>query len=107
MASKHIPHLTLLTSFIKKKSFPIAVLPVCRQEFSILILQLPICNFLGIFVLLYCFVIEQLVPCIQSFGTKETVPAKQRKVGALFGTVLKLELSEDLTIAPLLSFLPG
>ena len=38
---------------------------------------------------LYCFIIEQLVPYIHLLGTKQTVPAKQRKVDALFGTVLK------------------
>ena len=55
-----------------------------------LILQLPFSNFWGFCVPLYCFVIEQLVPYIHFLGTKQTVPAKQRKVGAfLFGTVLK------------------
>ena len=89
MAGKYIPLLTLLTSFIKQNSCPFAVLPVCIQEFLILILELPFSNFWGVYVPLYCFVIEQLVPYIHLMVTKQTVTAKQRKVGALFGAVLK------------------
>ena len=84
----HIP-LDSFDKFHKQKSCPFAVLPVCMQEFLILILQLPFSNFWGFYVPLYCFVIEQLAQYIQFLGTKQTVQAKQRKVGALFGTVLK------------------
>ena len=38
---------------------------------------------------LYCFEIEQLVQYNHLWGTKQTVPPKQREDGALFGTVLK------------------
>ena len=93
MAGKYIPLLFVLTSFIKQNACPFAVLPVCMQEFLILILQPPFSNFLGGYVPLYCLVIEQLVPYIHLLGTKQTVTAKQRKVGALFGTVLKQKQS--------------
>ena len=42
---------------------------------------------------LYCFAIEQFVLYINFLETKQTVPAKQRKVDALFGTVLKQKQS--------------
>ena len=42
---------------------------------------------------MYCSEIEQLAPYDYLLGTKETVLAKQRKFGALFGTVLKQKQS--------------
>ena len=38
---------------------------------------------------LYWFAIEQVAPYNHLLGTKQTVPAKQHRVCALFGTVLK------------------
>ena len=75
------------------------------QELLILILHLPFSNFWGFHVQLYCFVIEQFVPYIHLLGTKQTVTAKQRKVGALFGTKQnksKVHLNE----APILRCFP-
>ena len=80
MAGKHIPHLTILTNH-KQKSYPFAVLSVCMQEFLILISQL---SFSIFFVPLNCFEIEQLAPHNHFWGTKQIVPAKQRKDGAFF-----------------------
>ena len=54
------------------------------QEFLILILQLSFCNFGVFYVPLYCFEIEQLAPHNHFWVTKQTVPAKQCKDGALF-----------------------
>ena len=53
------------------------------QEFLILILQLLFSNFWTFYVPFYCFDIEQLA-LHNYFGTKQTVPAQQRKDGALF-----------------------
>ena len=55
---------------------------------------------------LYCFVIATLVPYINVLGTKQTVPAKQRRVGALFGTVLKQKQSAQIE-ALILRCFPG
>ena len=42
---------------------------------------------------LQCFEIEQIAPYDYLLGTKQAVPAKQREVGALFGTILKQKKS--------------
>ena len=42
---------------------------------------------------LYCFAIEQCILYINFLETKQTFPAKQREVDALFGTVLKQKQS--------------
>ena len=71
-------------NFHKQKSYPFAVLPVCMQEFLILILQLSFGNLWNFYVPLHCFEIKQLAPNNHFWETKQTVPAKQRKDGALF-----------------------
>ena len=54
---------------------------------------------------LNCFVIAQLVPYdIHFWGTKQTVTAKQREDGALFGTVLKQKQSASSTNFTLFSW---
>ena len=40
----------------------------------------------GGYVPLYCYEIEQLAPYNCLMGSKQTVPAKQRKIGALLGS---------------------
>ena len=76
------------------------------QEYLILILQLPFSNFRDFYVPLYCFNIEQLASYSYLLGTKQTVQAKQRKDGALFGTVLKQQQSA-INKAPTLRCFPA
>ena len=68
--------------FHKQKSCPLAVLPVCMQEFLILILQLAFSNFGGFMCHCTALSLNNLSHAF-IFCTKQTVPAKERKVGAL------------------------
>ena len=87
MAGKHISQLTLLTNFINRSHICLLYFQFACWNFLILILQL---SFIYLFiyfffyVLLYCFEFEQLPPHNHFWGTKQTVPAKQRKDGDLF-----------------------
>ena len=102
MAGKHIPNLTLLTSFITRSHIRLLYFRFVSMYFFYF--QLSFGIFGEFYAALACFEIEQLAPSNYLLG-KKTVPPKQRKVGALFGTVLKQNQSA-LNKAPTLRCFP-